>query len=428
MRGIVVLIACFHFCVVLGLENGLARLPPMGWMTWERFRCITDCKKYPTECISENLIMRTADLMVLEGYLDAGYEYVNIDDCWMMRERDSEGKLHADPERFPSGIKYLSDYIHSKGLKFGIYQDIGTHTCAGYPGMKNYFEIDAKTFAEWEVDFIKIDGCYADEVKMVDDYIYFGELMNQTGRPILYSCSWPAYQEYNGITPNYETLKKTCNMWRNWGDIEDSHSSVESITQYFSDNQDRIQPHSGPGHWNDPDTLVLGNYGLSYEQSKSQLAVWTILAAPFLLSNDLARVTPDVKALLLNKEIIAMNQDSLGIQGLLVKTVNNIEIWKKPILPKVKDEMTHGIAFVSRRADGAPYSVSVKVIEDLGLDGSQYIKGYMVYDLFDAEHKPFFVKVNGTFNTRINPTGANLYRFEPVLNIILRGKTDINMY
>ncbi|KAL1396190.1 hypothetical protein pipiens_001248 [Culex pipiens pipiens] len=175
---------------------------------------------------------------------------------------------------------------------------------------------------------------------MVDDYVYFGELMNQTGRPILYSCSWPAYQEYNGIT-------KTCNMWRNWGDIEDSHSSVESITQYFSDNQDRIQPHSGPGHWNDPDTLVLGNYGLSYEQS---------------------------------------------IQGLLVKTVNKIEIWKKPILPKVKDEMTHGIAFVSRRADGAPYSISVKVIEDLGLGGSQYIKGYMVYDLFDAEHKPFFVK------------------------------------
>ncbi|XP_065074857.1 alpha-N-acetylgalactosaminidase-like [Ochlerotatus camptorhynchus] len=410
--------------VTHGLENGLARTPPMGWMSWERFRCITDCKKYPNECISEQLFKRMADLMVSEGYLEAGYDYVNIDDCWSEMQRDSSGRLVPDKKRFPNGMKHLADYIHSKGLKFGLYQDIGTHTCAGYPGMKDYFEIDAQTFADWDVDFIKIDGCYADERNMVDDYILFGEFMNKTGRPMLYSCSWPAYQEYNGIIPDYEILKKTCNMWRNWGDIEDSHSSVESITRYFSDNQQRIQPHCGPGHWNDPDTLVLGNYGLSYEQSKSQLAVWTVLAAPFLLSNDLATVPPEIRELLLNKEIIAANQDRLGIQGLMVKTFNKIEIWKRPILPKVKSELTQVVAFVSRRADGAPYAINVKLADDLGFTDNNYVKGYKVYDLFDKERKPIFVPSNGSFETRINPTGANFYRFEPKLNIILRGMTD----
>ncbi|EAT43367.1 AAEL005188-PA [Aedes aegypti] len=412
--------------VAYGLENGLARTPPMGWMSWERFRCITDCTKYPDECISEQLFKRMADLMVSEGYLQAGYNFVNIDDCWSEMKRDSSGRLVPDKKRFPNGIKHLADYIHSKGLKFGLYQDIGTKTCAGYPGMKDYFEVDAQTFADWDVDFIKIDGCYADERKMVDDYILFGDLMNKTGRPILYSCSWPVYQEYNGIIPDYEILKKTCNMWRNWGDIDDSHSSVESITRYFSDNQARIQPHSGPGHWNDPDTLVLGNFGLSYEQSKSQLAVWTVLAAPLLLSNDLATVTPEIRELLLNKEIIAANQDPLGIQGLLVKTINRIEIWKRPILPKVKDEMTQVVAFVSRRADGAPYAVRVKLVEDLGISDNSYIKGYKVYDLFNKDRKPTFVPANGTFETRINPTGANFYRFEPKLNVALRGMTEWN--
>ncbi|XP_055630969.1 alpha-N-acetylgalactosaminidase-like [Toxorhynchites rutilus septentrionalis] len=424
MKGHILLlgIAVFALGVVSALENGLARKPPMGWMTWQRFRCITDCNKYPDECISEALIKRMADLMVSEGYLDAGYDYVNIDDCWSMMERDADGVLWPNPERFPNGMKHLADYVHSKGLKFGIYQDIGTNTCAGYPGMRDFYEIDAKTFAEWEVDFIKVDGCYADAVKMVEDYVLLGEIMNKTGRPILYSCSWPAYQEEEDIIPDYETLKKTCNMWRNWDDIEDSHSSVERITKYFSDNQYRIQPHSGPGHWNDPDTLILGNYGLSYEQSKSQLAVWTVLAAPLLLSNDLATVTPEIKELLLNREIIAVDQDPMGIQGRYVQTIRNIEIWKRPILPKVKEVYTHAIAFVSRRADGAPYAIEVNLVEDLGLRINSSIKGYKVYDLFQTDRKPVFVRANGTFETRVNPTGANFYRFVPVVRNTRYGK------
>uniref|UniRef100_A0A182T5G1 Alpha-galactosidase n=1 Tax=Anopheles maculatus TaxID=74869 RepID=A0A182T5G1_9DIPT len=398
---------------VYGLDNGLARKPPMGWMSWERYRCITDCKKYPDECISEQLFKRMADLMVSEGYRDAGYEYVNIDDCWMADERDEDGVLQPNKERFPNGIKHLADYIHERGLKFGIYQDIGTKTCAGYPGMMGYFKLDAQTFADWDVDFIKIDGCYADVELMVNDYIKFGEFMNKTGRPILYSCSWPAYQEYDGIIPDYEQLKETCNMWRNWGDIEDSHQSVVEITKYFSDHQNRIVPHSGPGHWNDPDTLVLGNYGLSYDQSKSQLAVWAVLAAPFLISNDLAKVTPDVKELLLNKAIIKVDQDPLGIQGRLVKTINKIEIWKRPILPRVGHELTQAVAFVSRRADGAPYSVAVKLREDIGLSNSTNIKGYKVYDLFEPKATPFLLRAGTTFETRVNPSGANFYRFVP---------------
>ena len=137
--------------------------------------------------------------MVSEGYLAAGYEYVNIDDCWLEWDRNAEGKMEPIKKNFPSGMKALADYVHSKGLKFGMYQDIGTKTCAGYPGMKDNFEVDIQTFVDWEIDFIKVDGCYADEIKMVDDYILLGQIMNKTGRPIAYSCSWPAYQEYQGI-------------------------------------------------------------------------------------------------------------------------------------------------------------------------------------------------------------------------------------
>ncbi|XP_049541803.1 alpha-N-acetylgalactosaminidase [Anopheles darlingi] len=421
-RGVTkfLLAACIALCrfsvtTVEALDNGLALTPPMGWMSWERYRCITDCKRYPDECISERLFKRMADLLVSEGYRDAGYEYVNIDDCWMAEERDEDGILQPDKERFPNGIKHLADYIHDRGLKFGIYQDIGTKTCAGYPGMVGYFKLDAQTFADWGVDFIKIDGCYADVELMVEDYIRFGRYMNETGRPILYSCSWPAYQEYDGIIPDYEQLKETCNMWRNWGDIEDSHQSVVEITKYFSDHQNRIIPHSGPTHWNDPDTLILGNYGLSYDQSKSQLAVWTVLAAPLLISNDLSKVTPEVKDLLLNPEIIAANQDRLGIQGRLVKKVDKIEIWKRPILPKIGSELTQVVAFVSRRADGAPYAVKVDLRTDVGLN-STIVRAYKVYDLFETKGKPSYVRVKDHFETRINPTGANLYRFVPIVS------------
>ncbi|XP_037947115.1 alpha-N-acetylgalactosaminidase-like [Teleopsis dalmanni] len=403
------LLVLFVLNYVAALENGLARTPPMGWMHWERFRCITDCEKYPNECISEQLFKRTSDMLVSEGYADAGYEYVIIDDCWLEKDRDNvTQKLVPDAIRFPSGLNALADYIHQKGLKFGLYQDYGTNTCAGYPGVINHMALDAKTFADWDVDYVKLDGCYANINDMDQGYPEFGRLLNKTGRSMVYSCSWPVYQEYEGKLPNYEALKEHCNLWRNWDDIDDSFESVAHIMDYFSKNQDRIQPHAGPGHWNDPDMLILGNYGLSYDQSKLQMAIWSILAAPLIMSNDLAAVRPEIKAILQNRDIIAVDQDPLGIQGRRVTLRNNIEVWTRPITPvSTSGEYSYAVAFVSRRTDGAPYTTKF-ILQEIGL---RNIRGYSAVDLFDSKIRLGKFKSISTFETRVNPNGVTFFKF-----------------
>ncbi|XP_017837279.1 alpha-N-acetylgalactosaminidase-like [Drosophila busckii] len=393
----------------LTLDNGLARTPPMGWMSWQRFRCITDCKSYPDECISESLFRRHADLLADEGYAEAGYEYVIIDDCWLEKNRDTKtNKLVADLKRFPSGLNALADHIHDRGLKFGLYQDFGTHTCAGYPGVINHMELDAQTFADWQVDYVKLDGCYANISDMAVGYPEFGRLLNHTGRPMVYSCSWPAYQEPNGEMPDYESLKQHCNLWRNWDDIDDSLESLLQITDYFAKNQDRIQPHGGPGHWNDPDMLLLGNYGLSYDQSKLQMAIWAIMAAPLIMSNDLASVRPEIKDILQNRHVIAVNQDPLGIQGRRLLVKNNIEVWRRPITPEAPSgEYSYALAFVSRRTDGAPYSISF-TLKELYLNN---LKGYGVQDLYKNNLDMGVFGLESQFKTRVIPNGVTFFKF-----------------
>ncbi|EDW73990.1 uncharacterized protein Dwil_GK21691 [Drosophila willistoni] len=400
----------FSQSLVNALDNGLARKPPMAWMSWQRFRCITDCETYPNECISEKLFSRHADLLVSEGYADAGYEYIIIDDCWLEKERDNKTqKLVANKERFPSGLNALADHIHDKGLKFGLYQDFGTNTCAGYPGVINHMALDAQTFADWDVDYVKLDGCYANLTDMVDGYPEFGRLLNATGRPMVYSCSWPAYQEDEGQMPDYESLKKHCNLWRNWNDIDDSLESVMQIMDYFSKNQDRIQPHAGPGHWNDPDMLILGNYGLSYDQSKLQMAIWSIMAAPLIMSNDLAHVRPEIKEILQNREVIAVDQDELGIQGRRIILRNDIEVWRRPITPKTTSgEYSYALAFVSRRTDGAPYAIKF-TLQELGLHNDG---GYDVRDLYvKTNNKLGVFSASSQFATRVIPNGVTFYKF-----------------
>ncbi|CAD0203049.1 unnamed protein product [Chrysodeixis includens] len=392
----------------LALDNGLALTPPMGWLTWERFRCITDCKKYPKECISENLIKRTADRMVSDGYLDAGYQYLGIDDCWLERNRSSDGRMVPDKERFPNGMKAVADYIHSKGLKFGMYEDYGNKTCAGYPGVLNHEKVDINTFVEWEIDYLKLDGCYIDPEKMDDGYPAFGELLNKTGRPILYSCSWPAYQEDAARKPNYASIAQHCNMWRNWGDIEDSWTSVVHIMDWFGDNQDRLAQYAGPGHWNDPDMLLIGNFGLSVDQARVQMAVWAILAAPLLMSVDLDSIRPEFKEILLNRDIIAVNQDPLGKQGLRVwkkqgkGTQNHLEIWNREL-----HDGSHAVAFVSTREDGSPYATTFN-FDQMKLDDGDY----EVHDLYKDEEIRY-LKSGEEFEVRINPSGVKFYKFIP---------------
>ncbi|XP_051877303.1 alpha-galactosidase A isoform X2 [Pristis pectinata] len=311
-----------------GLENGLARTPVMGWLHWERFLCNVDCRADPHNCISEQLYMQMADIMAAEGWKDVGYEYVCIDDCWLAARRDDNHRLQPDPLRFPSGIKHLADYVHSKGLKLGIYQDVGTHTCAGYPGSFGFYELDAQTFAEWGVDLLKFDGCNFINLDMlIEGYKNMSLALNQTGRNIVYSCEWPFYL-WPFVQPNYTDIRKYCNQWRNHGDISDSWNSLKNIISWTAAHQSVIQPVAGPGGWNDPDMLVIGNFGLSKDQQVTQMALWAIMAAPLLMSNDLRNINPDSKALLQNQYIIAINQDPLGIQG------HRVTRWKEKSPPQ----------------------------------------------------------------------------------------------
>jgi alpha-N-acetylgalactosaminidase len=304
------------------LDNGLALTPPMGWLSWERFGCNVNCKDDADNCISESLYLQQAQRLVLDGYRNAGYTYVNMDDCWSLKERDNvTGKLVADPDRFPHGMRWLSDQLHSLDLKLGLYGDIGTATCAGRPGFQDSFELDAQTLAhDFHVDSIKVDVCNSDSSKYNVSFPAFGRALNRTGRPILYNCQWPLGLRRHGEEPpdalNHEILR-TCNLHRNYYDVFDDWASVRVIVDYWSrtSQEDVLVMAGGPGHWNDPDMLVVGNPGLSISEQQAQFCLWAIFAAPLLLSADLRRMPRESADILLNKEVIAVNQDSMGHQG-----------------------------------------------------------------------------------------------------------------
>jgi len=302
----------------LALENGLALTPPMGWMDWERFRCNTDCKNDPLNCIGEVLFRQIADKMVSDGYRDAGYKYVDIDDCWPAAQRDAQARLVPNPSSFPSGIKTLSDYIHSKGLLFGMYSDIGNLTCGGFQGSNYHFDIDAQTFASWGVDAFKLDGCNYQEQNYQAGYTNFSIALAKSGRPIMYSCSWPAYISDAQKAKYYPYMASICNIWRNWDDIDDNYGSMSSIANYWGEHSDVLVKVAKPGSFNDADQLIIGNTGkssLNQAESESQMALWAVMASPLIMSNDLRNIPSWARDILINKEAIAVNQDSLGRQG-----------------------------------------------------------------------------------------------------------------
>ncbi|XP_058013839.1 alpha-N-acetylgalactosaminidase-like isoform X2 [Ahaetulla prasina] len=365
------------------LDNGLLRTPPMGWEPWLRFKCNTDCAKDPENCISEHLIKAMADRLAVDGWKELGYEYVTLDDCWAAGKRDVRGRLQADPQRFPSGMKALADYVHSKGLKFGIYSDLGNATCAGYPGTTlDTVETDANTFAEWGVDMLKLDGCFSDSSLKAIGYPKMSRALNQTGRPIALSCSWPAYE--GGLPPkvNYTLLGQICNFWRNYADIEDTWDSLFHIIEWYGDNQDILQPASGPGRWNDPDMaawhpvsfqLIVSDFGLSHEQSKVQAALWAILAAPFFISCNLRNISEEAKDMLQNPLLIYINQDLRGVQGRLLARKQNFEVWKRPLV-----NGQYAVAVLNNRTDGAPQSFATTP-SLLGISDCR--AGYRLYDV-----------------------------------------------
>ncbi|KAH3839736.1 alpha-N-acetylgalactosaminidase-like isoform X2 [Dreissena polymorpha] len=384
--------------LAFALDNGLALTPPMGWLSWQRYRCNIDCFNDPDNCISEKLYMRMAQLLVSEGYSKLGYTYVNIDDCWMEMERDPNGTLVADRKRFPHGIKWLADYVHSLGLKLGIYEDFGTFTCGGYPGSMFYLQKDAETFASWGIDMVKLDGCYADISDMDFGYPAMSFFLNQTGRPMLYSCSWPAYVVFNGQVPDYKKIASYCNIWRNYADIQDSWDSVKDIIQFYGNDTGSFSLVAGPGNFNDPDMIIVGDYGLSYDQQQVQMAMWAIMAAPLLMSIDLGNVKPETKRLLQNDGVIRVNQEFHGIQGRRIIKDNTFEVWFKPMSVDAKGG---AFAFLNLNDAGGPIQVQMP-LSKLGLMEGE---GYNVTEGFTGKFIGT-LKPHDLINASINPTGV----------------------
>ena len=349
------------------LENGLARTPPMGWLSWQRFGCDTDCQHHPDICISKQLYQEIAEALVSTGLRDAGYVYLNIDDCWSEKTVDSNGYIMPDHIRFPppegstepdGGIKELSKYVHDRKLKFGLYADIGTKTCQLDPGLAaadgslgEQMLKAVEKFVEWEVDSLKVDGCNSNIAQMHTTYAQLGEALKQSKRPILYSCSWPAYVKGHLLNnrPELHILAETCNLWRNYGDIDDSEASVRSILEYWAQpkNSPLVQV-AGPGHWNDPDMLNVGNPGLSISQQKAQFAIWAVIAAPLYISADIRNISDEALDILKNQKIIQVNQDPLGKQGYVVHDKADRRIWVRELADR-NGFITRAVVFENKR-------------------------------------------------------------------------------
>jgi len=304
-------------------DNGVALTPPMGWNSWNKFGCN----------VSEEMIKSMTDAMVTSGMKDAGYQYVVIDDCWQV-SRDENGFIVADPQRFPSGMKALADYVHAKGLKFGLYSDAGTKTCAGRPGSQGHEFQDAMQYARWGVDYLKYDWCNTGTRNAQEAYATMRDALAATGRPIVFSmCEW-------GTAKPWQWAQNVGNLWRTTGDISDhwegkkkwDDGSCCSMGMLdIVDAQVGLEGAAGPGHWNDPDMLEVGNGGMTNLEYRAHFSFWAMLAAPLIAGNDLRSMAPEIKAILTNKEVIAVNQDVLGMQGRRIRKDGDKEVWMKQL-------------------------------------------------------------------------------------------------
>nr|AVA09680.1 putative effector protein [Heterodera avenae] len=403
MKIVILIINLYSFFpIAYSLDNGVARTPPMGWMSWTKFYCETNCAKHPFSCINQQLYMDMADRLAVDGYREAGYEYVHIDDCWMERSRDTQGKLVANLTRFPSGIRKLSEYMHSRGLKLGIYEDIGTKTCAGYPGSYQHYETDAQTFADWKVDYLKVDGCNIDLTTIPNEYPKMGIALNRTGRQIVYSCSWPAYLDFKHEEKiNYTAIGYWCNLWRNFDDIYRSWGSVLSIIDFYNKNQEIFRKVQAPGRWNDPDMLIVGNTELTVDQAKVQMSVWAIWSAPLIMSNDLRTIVPEQRDILLNRRVIAVDQDPLGIMGRMVFKSFTVFVYTKEMTPVdyVNKRYSYAVAVVNHGFLPIKFSTDLKSI---GLTNDE---GYSVQCLWSGKMLGDFGP-SDIYNVTLAPTSV----------------------
>ncbi|CAK79708.1 unnamed protein product (macronuclear) [Paramecium tetraurelia] len=339
-------------CVILitlnALDNGLGRKPPMGWNPWNKYGCN----------INEEIVRQTADALVKTGLAAAGYIYLNLDDCWQSARDPATKKIIADPVKFPSGIPSLVQYVHSRGLKFGLYSDAGMQTCEGKPGSLGYEEIDAQTYAEWDIDYLKYDNCHTDGTSPKVRYPPMSAaLMKQTKKIYFSMCEW-------GLEKPWLWAPPIANSWRTTGDISDHWYSFIAILE----EQANLAQYAGPGQWNDPDMLEVGNGGMKTHEYQAHFALWAILKAPLLIGCDITNMSQDTKKILMNPEVIAVNQDSLGIQATRVKKVLTSEVWAA----QVADNGAGVVAVLFNQAS-LQESITIE-FDKLGISGDQNVR------------------------------------------------------
>jgi alpha-galactosidase len=399
LRTIVAVVLCSALCagqalgettqeVVNKAPNGLALTPPMGWNSWNKFACD----------VNEQVVRDTADAMASSGMRDAGYQYVVIDDCWQ-GPRNADGVITADPQRFPSGIKALADYVHARGLKFGIYSDAGRLTCGGRPGSQGHEYQDALTYARWGVDYLKYDWCSTGDRNAQEGYAVMADALRSSGRPIVFSmCEW-------GTAKPWLWAKNTGNLWRTTGDIWDSFSVKDPKRDWahpVTDIVDQNEPlwrYAGPGHWNDPDMLEVGNGGMSADEYRAHFSLWAMMAAPLMAGNDVARMDAVARSILLNKDVIAVDQDALGQQGHRVARDGTSEVWIKPL-------SGGALALLLFNRGDSPATIRATA-DQLG---SAVKRGARVRDLWAHRN---LARWNGSFEATVAPHGVVMVRLDP---------------
>eukprot|EP00249_Psilotum_nudum_P008985 c21637_g3_i1 orf=603-1859(+) len=339
------------------LQNGLGAAPQMGWNSWNHFGCQ----------INENIIREIADAMVSRGLSAAGYNYINIDDCWAELSRDSGGNLVPRSSTFPSGISALSKYVHGKGLKLGIYSDAGYRTCQGQPGSLGFEAEDASTFASWGIDYLKYDNCNNDGSLPEVRFPVMRDALLKTNRAIFFSlCEWGQDNPANWAPG-------VGNSWRTTGDISDNWSSMISN----ADQNNAWASYAASGGWNDPDMLEVGNGGMTTEEYRSHFSIWALMKAPLLIGCDIRNLNSDTIAILGEKEVIAVNQDSLGVQGSKVSSQGNLEVWAGAL-------SGNRVAVVLWNRGGSAADITANW-GDIGLKSSTVVK---VRDLWEHQDWP----------------------------------------
>ena len=366
--------------------EGLAPTPPMGWNSWNTFEVNID----------EQLIKETADALIESGMRDAGYRYIVIDDGWEAMERDSEGNLIPDPERFPSGMKALGDYLHKKGFKFGIHNCAGSKTCSGFPGGRGHEFQDARTYASWGVDYLKYDWCSHGTANAEETYRTMRDALFAAGRPVVFSlCEW-------GNNKPWLWGKDVGHLWRTTGDVTDCYDCEDIYAMGWKvilDSQVGLEKYAGPDHWNDPDMLEVGNPGLSLTESRAHFSLWCMLAAPLMAGNDVRHMSEEIRQILINKEAIAVDQDPLGKQGYRFMTQPGKEIWVKEL-----SEGEWAVCFLNTRE--TDLEIRVKWPHLYFLRGT-----YKIRDIWTGKDIGT-TKKDRSFN--ISPHDVVLLKFKPV--------------